>query len=704
MSTKITYVVPEVSADARRASHKKVRDRAKKSQHSNFANPLETTVNKDEAIYQDECFAGSFTKGLLHDQDGFVVGDYPEFVNQINQRKAGTFEIVRPDKVKLDYSTRIKSTGMAPGWRGWESPRTGHYHDLEGTDANGIGMASAPALGDAELSFEMAEVYGMAMVRDIPFCKFEDETYRDANTGLGVSDIVDQLNIIWGELPVAPSVFTRRRYAARVGDPRSAYDIESGDPVGTQQVFSPGNLFRGSGPGAKAGPWLSQFMLVGNGTADMCQLGKADVLKEICSVNHTEASQRGYISYGSQVIDQRCNVFVPRLDYMLSWGAWLDVQNGADVRGEYQMASGRRFLATPRDMATYVRFDALYQAYLNACLILLAIKTDTQKGFPERGGQSRDAFASFGGPHILSLVTEVATRCLKSARRQKFNFHRRPRPERVAGLLSVAHAAVNGKQSFKNLGTKACAALTLMLDLLPEKFCNLIARHNDLRTSKGSNFHMSKVEAVANADPDWFTKKGTPHNLLLAMAFPEGSPMHPAYAAGHATVAGGCVTMLKAFFETVDKDFKPHPWSKTNLQVVQANEDGSELLPTHGDGMTLEGELNKLAANVSIARNMAGVHYYSDYYDSLRMGERIAVSILVEQFETYDTDKVSIRFRSFDADNMLISRTSRGTVSVKINDGATSYRDWWYRHMEESPEDVKFANASDTGKPEPAVV
>lgn len=26
--------------------------------------------------------------------------------------------------------------------------------------------------------------------------------------------------------------------------------------------------------------------------------------------------------------------------------------------------------------------------------------------------------------------------------------------------------------------------------------------------------------------------------------------MHPAYGAGHATVAGACVTMLKAFFDT----------------------------------------------------------------------------------------------------------------------------------------------------------
>ena len=37
---------------------------------------------------------------------------------------------------------------------------------------------------------------------------------------------------------------------------------------------------------------------------------------------------------------------------------------------------------------------------------------------------------------------------------------------------------------------------------------------------------------------------------LLPMAFQEGSPMHPSYGAGHATVAGACVTILKAFFDT----------------------------------------------------------------------------------------------------------------------------------------------------------
>ena len=61
---------------------------------------------------------------------------------------------------------------------------------------------------------------------------------------------------------------------------------------------------------------------------------------------------------------------------------WLDVQNGADVRGRETYASGYRFIATPRDMATYVHFDALYEAYLNACLILLGLGAPFDPGIP----------------------------------------------------------------------------------------------------------------------------------------------------------------------------------------------------------------------------------------------------------------------------------------------------------------------------------
>ena len=142
-------------------------------------------------------------------------------------------------------------------------------------------------------------------------------------------------------------------------------------------------------------------------------------------------------------------------------------------------------------------------------------------------------------------------------------------------------------------------------------------------------------------------------NVLLPMAFPEGSPMHPAYGAGHATVAGACVTMLKAFFDTSavigrdsqgnikitsrqeynDNGYQPVAFiadsSGTNLEdIYQSNPPANPL--TVGD------ELNKLAANISIGRNMAGVHYYSDYIDSLVMGEKIALGVLLEQSLAYE--------------------------------------------------------------------
>ena len=64
--------------------------------------------------------------------------------------------------------------------------------------------------------------------------------------------------------------------------------------------------------------------------------------------------------------------------------------------------------------------------------------------------------------------------------------------------------------------------------------------------------------------------------------------------------------------------------------------------------------LNKLAANISIGRNMAGVHYYSDYYDSLRMGEEIAIGILEEQSLGYPTDPFVLSVPTFDGDVVRI--------------------------------------------------
>lgn len=632
------------------AKTEQVRISAASAPHATLANTTKSVQNTDEDKFATEGFPANFTKGLQHDENGVLVGGYASFMDAINDAPEQNFANLKPNAV--NFSTKVN--GTAPSWRGWESPRTGHYHDLEGPDADAVGMAPAPELGSAELSLEMAEVYAMAMLRDVRFTEIETGVGGDPGTGLSTADVVDAL--AQSKLfTYSGNLQTDRRLAGRLLD-ADAYDIDN--PTGTTlPTISAELLFRGSGPGAKRGHFVSQFMLVGNASSGS---------------GVSIPPQKGFIRYGNQLIDQRGLSFAPGSDQMMNWSHWLDVQNGANL-GSANDLVGNHFIATPRDIATYVRFDALYQAYLNACLILLGVGYPSQPGFPEQNSLPRTGFATFGGPHILSLVTEVATRALKAARRQKFNYHRRARPERIGGLLTLA-AGNPGV-----LGTESKAALDAMLGHL-NNILPMVAHHNGIRLTKGDPANLTLAPQV-----DWLDGPNTSNNHLLAMAFAEGSPMHPAYAAGHATVAGACVTMLKAFFMTWDEGSGvPVPWTTTNLGEFAAPEKGDNLAaygPT--DQLTVEGELNKLAANISVARNMAGVHYYTDYYDSLRMGERVAVGILMEQMLTYENnEEVSMVFRSYDGDIIRLSSASPFAPEITYKGRHVPYLDWVTRHVE----------------------
>ena len=375
----------------------------------------------------------------------------------------------------------------------------------------------------------------------------------------------------------------------------------------------------------------------------------------IGTVDQTNKSKvtDGRITYGALTIDQR--VPVAKTDnYMTDFDTWLKVQNGVDTQKDSDLFANfdRRFISTPRDLATYVHYDALYEAYLNACLILLGMKAPTDPAFDNLSGGGRlfvnrpckepltyerqaGGFALYGGPHILTLVTEVATRALKAVRYQKFNNHLRLRPEALAARIEKAKAI---EKVFLHIGTP-------FTDLERAIKCTVKAINSSTGTA------------------------------LLPMAFQEGSPMHPSYGAGHATVAGACVTVLKAFFDTSAVFAKPNsncePVFKSFKQgdnpaiftpnaadeEVEGQQQplGTKLIDREGEiFLTLEGELNKLAANISIGRNMAGVHYFSDYYDSLRMGETIAIGLLEEQALCYPTDPFILTLPTFDGEEIRI--------------------------------------------------
>ena len=296
--------------------------------------------------------------------------------------------------------------------------------------------------------------------------------------------------------------------------------------------------------------------------------------------------------YGPLQFPQFVTCALPNKDYMTTFDNWLAVQNG-QYTGSTTPFPQKRYVSSMRDMGQWVHVDALYEAYLNACLILLGNNYPFDPGNPYVNSATQTGFGTFGGPHILSLVTEVATRALKAVWYQKWSVHRRIRPEAYAGLVHLKK-------------TGAISDLPLHDDVMNSAVLSKVYDHNK-----------------ANNQQFYNTSDGS---YLLPMAFSEGSPTHPAYGSGHATVAGACVTILKAWFDETTAIIKP----------VVASADGATLTPYVGPTLTVGGELNKVASNVGVGRDMAGVHWRTDYYWAALLGEALAIGLLKEQKFTYN--------------------------------------------------------------------
>src|SRR5262249_36868223 len=252
------------------------------------------------------------------------------------------------------------------------------------------------------------------------------------------------------------------------------------------------------------------------------------------------------------------------IDYMTSYSEWLAIQNGVSA-GANQFDPIPRYIRNGRDLGQWVHVDVLFQAYFNALLILFDIGAPLDAGNPYRSSRTQISFGTLGNPFVASVLCGVATRALKAVWYQKWFVHRRLRPEAFAGRV-----------------------------------------HN--RVTRAADYPVHADILNSSALDELFGRNGT---YLLPMAFPEGCPTHPAYGAGHATVAGACVTILKAFF---DESF-------VIAEPVEASSDGLGLVSYKGPALTVGGELNKLASNVAIGRNIAGVHWRSDAAESLKLGE-----------------------------------------------------------------------------------
>ncbi len=69
---------------------------------------------------------------------------------------------------------------------------------------------------------------------------------------------------------------------------------------------------------------------------------------------------------------------------------------------------------------------------------------------------------------------------------------------------------------------------------------------------------------------------------------------------------------------------------------VEAAPDGLTLMPFAGPDLSVGSELNKLACNIAIGRDTAGLHWRSDAMEGLMLGEAVAVSVLNDLRECFN--------------------------------------------------------------------
>lgn len=527
-------------------------------------------------------------------------GDEQRYLNRIGNFSKGLphNQLGEVDTVAYEQLLRATRTGEMRDFEQipmggnalLKNPQAGLTYELVGRDPANAFMPPPPAFPSAEIVSEIVENYWMALTRDVPFADYDSHplTQRAAQDLSGLIDFR-------GPRQTSPLVRSEIGGLASApnGQPWSnsltglADGASEGPDPDNQFAWRTHELFSSTqDPLRSASPVTTQVLFRGLTPGDLVGPYVSQFLWQD-------------IPYGPQVINQRIMQPMQGDDYLVRYEDWLFAQNSrGDVPIPNRYLGVRRLIRSGRELGEWVHRDVLFQAYFNAALILLGLGAPVDESNPYRDSRSQCSFGTFGAPHIQSMVCAVATGALRSVWYQKWFVHRRLRPEAFAGRI-----------------------------------------HNHFTRQASYPIHAQ----ITNSSvlPEVARRFGS---LLLPQAFQEGCPSHPAYGGGHATVAGACVTILKAWFD--------ESWVLPNPVVPST--DGNRLTAYQGPALTVGGELNKLASNVAIGRNIAGVHWRSDATESLRLGETIAIDYLRDLREGVHEPFRGFNLTKFDGTRIVI--------------------------------------------------
>lgn len=347
-------------------------------------NLLETNIpphptNGDEERYPNKI--ATDTRGLPHDERGEVnLEAYNSLIKALTTLNPDDFENI-----------------ILGGARKLVNPQGALAISLEGLNAAQIAVPPPPTLDSAERSAEAVELYWQALLRDVSFDKFQDNT--DDPKVLAAIEDLNKLSAFHGPKQngsVTPQTLFRG----------SVIYVEPGDSSGrtTKHVIPPGVL---------DGPYISQFLLQN-------------------------------IPYNAQFISPLIQTALPGNDFLTNYEEWLTVQNGGSVKS-IQYDPTRRYVATVRDLGELAHIGGAL--FFGAFLILSAGANPinpftTGLGAPLSPSNpyvtsktQQGSAATFAPAHFQALLNLGPSRAIRASYWQKFYVHRTLRPEAYGGLI-----------------------------------------------------------------------------------------------------------------------------------------------------------------------------------------------------------------------------------------------------------------------------
>ncbi len=575
----------------------------------------------DEQTYKDKRYLGSFSKLLEHDSDGLLTEQgVQEYEKLVSRMKFDSDPNSIETNGDLNGVRRANEGDEQP--RIWVNPQSAFSYSLKGGDISFFKMRAAPALNSIENAAEMMEVYLQTLCRDVAF--------NDYGTGLRTDKYVFNRDAQGNSTGQHEDSLTK--FACKVLNQFG--DDFRGLKDNTAKV-TPQTLFRGVAKknahvySDAIGGYLSQFLL--QPLYPLFPAGCAPFVGGKIGVNKLNqevlAKPQHYPIAGER-------------EFGISMAEFVQIQNGfipkqyeaRDYNQDYQ-----RHIKNGRDMGSLVHTDSPYEAYYNALNILVYNDFPRSDVFPYNNNsiQNEGAGHTMGPSDIYVLIAEVCLEAFKAAWAQKWRLHRKLRPEAMAGIV---HLALQDTDQWAEC--KSALHPSMFEGDLCKQVLEMIRQRNKAQSEC--------CRMLAEADAGTY---------LLAQMYPEGSPAHPAYPSGHATVAGACTTVIKAIFDDTQnfaahldrnntlnektKVARPHPDIETQLQSLgethlhYVSRTPIDYCHENYQQMTVGSELDKLASNIALGRNFGGVHYRQDGDEGILLGEKVAIKYLQDHLLSY---------------------------------------------------------------------